>query len=160
MRSTISQVRSCPLQGHTRKLYLEAKVSELLCLLLDAYASVSLPLNRLPNPQQLEKLYSLREYLHRHYLQPHLSLESLCREAGLNEFVLKKGFKQLFGTTVFGYIQRLRMEHARLLLTDGGATVAEAADALGYANPQHFSTAYKKQWGESPGQLTKTKKWG
>jgi AraC-like DNA-binding protein len=158
MQAIVADMRHCSLQGHTRKLYLEAKVSELLCLLLDAYSSFSLPINKLPKTADVEKLYALREYLHRYYLQPDLSLAGLCREFGLNEFVLKKGFKQLFDTTVFGYIQRLRMEHARLLMLEGGLTVAEAADALGYANPQHFSSAFKKLWGDSPGRLVKAKK--
>jgi AraC family transcriptional activator of pyochelin receptor len=153
MQGVIADLKICSLQGHTRRLYLEAKVTELLCLLLDGYAHYYMPLNKLPKQNDVEKLYALRDYLHRHYLQQELSLAGLSREFALNEFTLKKGFKQLFNTTVFGYIQQLRMEHARLLMLEGGLTVSEAADALGYANPQHFSTAYKKQFGVSPGKF-------
>ncbi|AHM62176.1 AraC family transcriptional regulator [Flammeovirgaceae bacterium 311] len=150
MQAVIADMKHCSLQGNTRRLYQEAKITELLCLLLDGYANYYMPLSKLPGRNDVEKLYALREYLHRHYLQQELSLASLGREFGLNEFTLKKGFKQLFNTTVFGYIQKLRMEHARLLMLEGGLSVSEAADALGYANPQHFSTAYKKQYGISP----------
>lgn len=158
MQVVITDVKNCSLQGHTRKLYLEAKVTELLCLLLDAYANYYIPLNKLPKREDVEKLYALHDYLHRNYLKQELSLTSLGREFGLNEFTLKKGFKQLFNTTIFGFIQKLRMDHARLLMLEGGLTVSEAADALGYANPQHFSTAYKKQYGLNPGKLVLSSK--
>lgn len=158
IQAVVTDIKNCRLQGHTRRLYQEAKITELLCLLLESYAHYYLPLNKLLKPDDVEKLYALRDYLQRNYLKKELSLSSLGREFGLNEFILKKGFKQLFHTTVFAYIQQLRMDHARLLMLEGGLTVSEAADALGYANPQHFSTAYKKQYGVNPGKLVLSSK--
>lgn len=71
----------------------------------------------------------------------------------LNEFKLKKGFKLLFGKSVFGYIKGLRMEHATRLLKDNKYGVEEVAYLLGYEHGQHFSTAYKKHTGVSPSRV-------
>ncbi len=52
-------------------------------------------------------------------------------------------------------IQQLHIEHVRLLMLESGFTVSEAADAIAYANLQHFSTAYKQHFEINPGALTK-----
>ena len=44
------------------------------------------------------------------------SLLSLARQVGINDFKLKQGFRQVFGTTVFGYLHSHRMERAAQLL--------------------------------------------
>ena len=80
---------------------------------------------------------------------PH-SLQSLSRAFCLNEFKLKKGFKELFGDTVFGYIHSLRMQHARSLILDEKMNINKVAGKVGYKNANHFSTAFKKQFGIAP----------
>jgi len=103
--------------------------------------------------EEEEKLNLIRSYLHQHFLEE-LSLAKLCRVAALNEFKLKKGFKQLFGTTVFGYVKALQMKYACRLLEEERKQVEEVAYTLGYEYPQHFSTAFKKFFGSNPS------KWG
>jgi AraC-like DNA-binding protein len=78
------------------------------------------------------------------------SLEVLAREVGLSETTLKRGFRQVFGTTVFEHLRALRMEHARALLQSGEATVIEAATLVGYSNPSNFASAFRRQFGMNP----------
>ncbi len=103
------------------------------------------------NKGDAEKLHLVRGYLHQHFLEE-LSLAQLCRVAALNEFKLKKGFKQLFGTTVFGYVKTLQMEYACRLLKEERKQVEEVAYTLGYEHAHHFSTAFKKFYGSNPSQ--------
>ena len=70
----------------------------------------------------------------------------------LQEFKLKKGFRELFGTTVFGYVLQLRMHHARRLL-EQGTTVSEAAFMVGYQNVSSFCVEFRKRYGYSPGRI-------
>lgn len=100
-----------------------------------------------------ERLQAVKEYLRTEYLCPALSLHLLCRRFGLNEFKLKKGFKQLFGNTVFGFVQELKMKSARAMLVEKRMNVNEVADHLGYSSPNHFSAAFKKMYGYSPARL-------
>lgn len=104
-------------------------------------------------PADVQRLQQVKSFLQEQYLAPELSLDLLCRRFGLNEFKLKRGFKQLFGYTVFGYVQEMRMKTARQILAEGRMNVNEVADHLGYSSPNHFSTAFKKMYGIPPAKL-------
>lgn len=45
----------------------------------------------------------------------------------LNEFKLKQGFKAYYGTTVYGYITRLRMETAKKMILYDRKSIGEVA---------------------------------
>lgn len=113
----------------------------------------AIPATRSISATDVTRLQQVKSFLLEHYLEPSLSLGLLCRRFGLNEFKLKKGFKQLFGHTVFGYVQEMRMKTARQILAEGKMNVNEVADHLGYSSPNHFSTAFKKMYGIPPAKL-------
>jgi AraC-like DNA-binding protein len=71
----------------------------------------------------------------------------------MNECYLKKGFKEMFGTTIFDFYQSQRMEHAKYLLYEKGISVTEVSSLLGYSSISHFSTAFKKHTGLKPCEL-------
>jgi AraC family transcriptional activator of pyochelin receptor len=85
------------------------------------------------------------------------SIEELARIAGINRTKLQDGFKDLFGTTIFGYITDTRLEDARKHIMDGGhnKTIAEIATMSGYKNAQHFTAAFKRKYGYLPKELKK-----
>ncbi len=58
-------------------------------------------------------------------------------------FKLKRGFRTLFETTVFGYVRRVRMEKALAMLQIGPFNVSEVATAAGYTCLGHFSVAFR-----------------
>lgn len=74
------------------------------------------------------------------------------KQTGLNLFKLKRGFKSLFGKTVFAFIRQERMKIAKQLLDDKKITVLEAAIKVGYSNPSHFASAFRKEYGINPGK--------
>jgi len=76
------------------------------------------------------------------------TIAELARETGLNQLKLKRGFKAVFGYSVYALFQRERMDRARELLERHG--VAETAMILGYSNASHFSVAFRKQFGVLP----------
>lgn len=62
---------------------------------------------------------------------------SLIRPAQMvhiNEQKLKNGFKELFGTTVFGFVREQRLERAKQLLEKEQITVSEQASTMA-SNP-------------------------
>ncbi|WP_442940280.1 helix-turn-helix domain-containing protein [Nostoc sp.] len=56
----------------------------------------------------------------------------------------------MFGTTVLGYVQFLRLEQAQQLLKDTNLTVAEIASQVGYESITHFRCLFKRQFGMTP----------
>lgn len=99
-----------------------------------------------------EKVMKAREVLIDHIYDP-ITIKELSRKVAMNECYLKRGFKQLFGTTIFDFYQTERMQKARQLLYDEGKTVTDVAHILGYSSISHFSTAFKKQTGLKPCEL-------
>jgi AraC-like DNA-binding protein len=106
----------------------------------------------LANEEDREKIARAREILLEHIGEP-LTIKELSRKAAINECYLKKGFKEMFGTTIFDFYQGQRMEHARYLLYEKGLSVTDVSVLLGYSSISHFSTAFKKHTGLKPCEL-------
>ena len=103
----------------------------------------------LENEEGKEKIRMARRILLHHLTEP-LTIKELSRRVAINECYLKKGFRELFGTTIFDFFQSQRMEHARYLLYEKGMGVTEVSNVLGYSSISHFSTAFKKHTGLKP----------
>jgi AraC-like DNA-binding protein len=106
----------------------------------------------LANEADREKIMRAREILIQHIGEP-ITIKELSRKVAINECYLKKGFRELFGTTIFDFYQSQRMEHARYLLYEKGLSVTEVSLLLGYSSISHFSTAFKKHTGLKPCEL-------
>jgi AraC-like DNA-binding protein len=141
-------------QGHLKGLYLEAKVVELFLLQIEQLDQSGYATQAKLKKHDVERLYEIKQYLELNFDQP-TSIAELSRRAGINQMKLKAGFKQLFNTTVFGYIHLIRMEEAKRLLLEENMYVNEVAYSIGYKHPHHFTAAFKKQFNITPGQLRK-----
>lgn len=143
-------------QGAYKKWILEAKVIELVSLQLEQYElhCRPLPIGKREKQKDSEKMFVAREVILKHLHSP-LSLPELAHTVGTNECYLKKSFKEVFGTTVFGYIHFARMEQAKQLLESGEGNVHQIAERVGYKNANHFSLAFKKYFGHLPSLLKK-----
>ena len=152
MHHAIRAVLNCRFKGGLKKMFLYAKCLEILVAQADA-------LERAQNKTTVycksdydqERILFARDYMLQHLDMPP-SLGELSRIAGINEFKLKRGFKEMFNTTVFGYLAEQRLELARHDILEGKKTATEIAFELGYASPQHFSKAFKQKYGISPKQ--------
>lgn len=139
--------------GFCEKLFLESKVLELLVLQLSQFEQIR---NRDTKHQlkkdELEKMYEVREILTSN-MQEQLSLRTLSHMVGTNEFNLKRNFKIAFGTTVYGYLNQYKMEHAKSILIKEDITITELASKMGYKYATHFSSAFKKHFGYLPNKI-------
>ncbi|MCP9929073.1 helix-turn-helix domain-containing protein [Cyanobium sp. CH-040] len=144
---SLQQMLCCPYQGVTRTLYLEAKSLELLSLFIDATQESPLVSPALSRDDR-ERIYQAQQLLVDN-LQTPPSLIALARQVGLNDRKLKEGFRQVFDTTVFGFLTQHRLERARHLLAQEYSIAAVSA-AVGYASPTAFSGAFRRRFGVSP----------
>lgn len=150
MQTVIHQILNCPYRDWTRQFYLESKAQELLILW---FAQVSQP-DQLAHPypfspDDIERIHQAKDILI-HRLQQPPSLLELARQVGLNDRKLKQGFRQVFSTTVFGYLHDYRMQQAHQLLMTGQLNVQETARWVGYASQSSFNAAFKKKFGVNP----------
>ncbi|MEL6263848.1 MAG: AraC family transcriptional regulator [Cyanobacteria bacterium J06626_6] len=157
MRSLVHQMWHVPYQGTAKRLYLQAKVFELLAIHLDALSNQGAtavanqgvaPAVGL-KPDTVERVYAAREILTRQLEHPP-SLLALAKQVGVCDRTLRRGFKALYGTTVIGYLTQQRMYQAERLLRSRQCTVTEAARQVGYGHLGHFATKFKRQFGMTP----------
>ncbi|MBE9192113.1 helix-turn-helix transcriptional regulator [Gloeocapsopsis crepidinum LEGE 06123] len=151
MQLALHQILHCPYQGAIKQMYLESKVHELIALKLAQIIETAeaLASQAKLSPEDIERIHHAREILIRNFSSPP-SLIALARQVGLNDYKLKRGFRQVFGTTVFGYLHAYRMEQARQLLARGDMSVTGVAAAVGYVTRGHFAAAFRKQFGINP----------
>lgn len=86
-----------------------------------------------------------------HNLAASVSLSELSKLVCLNEYKLKKGFKEMFGQSVHAYVIDQRLEKARLLFEEQGLSVSDAAFQVGYGNLSFFTLSFRKKFGVNPG---------
>jgi AraC-like DNA-binding protein len=154
MLMILHEIRNCEFSGGMKKLYLQSKVLELLALQCEQYERVADMRSSAVaiSSTDKEKIYYARDILLAR-LQTPPSLPELSRLAGLNEFKLKTGFKQVFDNTVYGYLNEHRMASARQLVLEGNRSLTDIADTFGYSSIQHFSNSFRKKFGVSPGKM-------
>ncbi|MGH4137389.1 response regulator transcription factor [Clostridium sp.] len=83
---------------------------------------------------------------------PQLSLTLLSDKMGLSLGYLSNLFKKLIGVTFQEYVFNERMERAKIILLSTDMKNYEIAEALGFEDPNYFSTVFKKKYGMSPNQ--------
>jgi AraC-like DNA-binding protein len=139
--------------GFCMELFLESKVIELLVLQLvqvEQTATEDLP-GKLKK-EDIDKMNEVREILVSDFNSQH-SLRTLAHMVGTNEFNLKKNFKMVFGTTVYGYLNQYKMEEAKKVLMSGQHNVSEVSSKMGYKYATHFTSAFKKYFGYLPTKI-------
>lgn len=159
MRSLAQQIWNAPYRGVAKRLYLQAKVLELLALHLDLIAGQSNQTQYSPGlkPETVDRLHHARDLLTMQFENPPSLLE-LAKQVGVSDRTLQRGFKALFKTTVVGYLKQQRLEQAERLLRQGDYTVAEVANLVGYGHLGHFAAAFKQQFGITPSQCLSGKR--
>lgn len=150
--SILQQILNCPYQGAMKQWYLEAKTLELITLqfnqIQDSASNLTIQLRSL----DIESIYQAREILLQNWLEPPSILE-LAQQVGIYHMKLKRGFKEIFGTTPFKYLREYRLEKAKQLLQNKQLTIVAVANAVGYANPGHFAAAFKRKYGVTPSEF-------
>lgn len=157
MKTTLRQIIDCPYQGMTKRIFLESKALELLTLQLHQWTEQHKHStgSRALHADDIERLYRAKDILMRDIQNPP-SLMDLARQVGINDYKLKYGFRYIFGTTVFGYLQNCRMERAKQLLAERQLSIAAIAHTVGYASQSRFCHAFKQRYGMTPIACRKT----
>ena len=151
MQTIIGQIWQHPYQGAIARMYLEAKVLELLAMQLAQLTELKADIVKTTlRPKSIDRIYQARDILATRLENPP-SISELSQQVGLGERTLRRGFRELFGTTVIGYLTSLRMEQAECYLREK-LSICEVANLVGYSNLSHFSAAFKRKFGITPSQ--------
>lgn len=80
-------------------------------------------------------------------------LKDLALQMGTNEYKLKYGFKQLYGTTIFRFLTHERLRKTKTLIQHSNLSLKEIAHLTGFKSAAHFSRAFRDKYGKSPSDL-------
>lgn len=151
MRRVIDDMINCVETGELKRIHTEARILELLMYQLEQLGGNGQE-QELIKGDDIFKLEQAREILRQRYAVPPTQRD-LSREVGLNEFKLRRGFKEYFGITVYDFITRLRMEKAKKLLLQEQMSISEVTAQVGFSHQNNFSIAFKKYFGLPPSEL-------
>lgn len=94
-------------------------------------------------------LRKTREFLHDNMCRP-VTLRDVARAAGRHETHVAREFRRCFGTSVVGYIRRLRIQEAAQRLEGDEQSISAIAFDCGFSSHSHLSREFRLFYGVSP----------
>ena len=88
-------------------------------------------------------------YIHAYFHTP-LTVTQLSNDLGYNADYLNRIFRDTYHRTLLEEIHRMRVDHARHLLSHTSQNFAEIAHNCGFSDTNHFSRLFKRQYGLTP----------
>lgn len=152
MQHTINELIGSHKTGEIRRLHTESRIVELLMYQFEQYNDKENESNPTLNEGDIQRLEMARQILEQRIANPPTQKE-LSQEVMMSESKLRKNFKEYFAVTIHDYLTRVRMEKARLYLIEEKKSVYEVALLTGYGHQNNFSSAFKKYYGISPGEM-------
>lgn len=89
------------------------------------------------------------EFMEENYMSD-LSIEEIAHYTGRSLATFKRDFKKISDLTPERWLIKKRLERAYELIKTGRKKVVEVYAEVGFRNPSHFSTAFKKEFGVAP----------
>lgn len=157
MIQVVNSLLNCPYKNGVATFFIEAKIVELLLMVLQDCSEEN-PLGAtILTEYDKEMLRSMKSYVEKEFENP-LTLKELSKKFTINEYKLKKGFKFLFGTTVFDHMNTIRMDKAHQLILETELSISEIADLTGFEDRAAFDKAFKRHFGYTAAYLRRHKK--
>lgn len=90
------------------------------------------------------------------YHNTRITMKELSGKFNCSVSSLSHLFKKRSGMSISEYIEKLRLDEAKWLLSQSRYTVTEVSDCLGFCNSGYFSSVFKRKFGISPKDYRKS----
>lgn len=97
----------------------------------------------------LQSVYAVSEYIQNHFKEK-VTIEDIAASVHLNGSYTSHLFRKTFGYTITDYITYVRLENAKVILSDPSSNINDAAMESGFSDVSYFSRVFKKIEGLSP----------
>ncbi len=94
-------------------------------------------------------LFHCKEVINNHYKQ-NITLNEVANIVGVTPSYLSRVFKKETGINFIDYLNNIRIEEAKLLLSESDMKVLEVSERVGFNSTEYFTRIFKKHTGESP----------
>ncbi len=157
VKVVLRQILDCPYQGGLKRIYLEGKALELIAgSMAQVMSPEKEPKKRFTlRPADIERIHHAQTMITKDFIEPP-RLQEIAHAVGLSHPKLNYGFREIYGSTIFGYLRELRLNKAKALLDDGTMNVTEVAYEVGYSSLSYFAKAFKTHFGTAPGNYLRS----
>lgn len=157
MKTAVYQILNNPHKGRIGNIYLESKALELIALRLEQVFQPKC------SPKSLlslglgdrERILRARDLLIKKLSYPP-SLRELAGQVGMSHTHLNKGFRAVFGFTVFEYLRKERLAYARMLIEENPDDLTWIAYESGFCSSSHFAASFLREYGIRPSEYRKS----
>jgi AraC-like DNA-binding protein len=132
------------------EIFADVKREELLLILLKINADLASVFFNFGTPEKID----LEEFMNRNF-RFNISLERFAFLTGRSLSSFKRDFQTIFRLTPGQWLTKKRLDEAYFLISDQARKPVEIYLDLGFEDLSHFSFAFKKQFGLSPGSFVK-----
>lgn len=105
------------------------------------------------NGNEDELVKNVREIVFRQLANPALSVDLLAEALFVSRSKLYADWKKVCDTSLNAFIKKTRLGEAKKLIKEQDFSVQEAATAVGFPDPNYFSTSFKKEFGVNPSDV-------
>ncbi|WP_158267001.1 helix-turn-helix transcriptional regulator [Chitinophaga niastensis] len=139
---------------HFPRLWVEQLMTELFLLVLSSgNKGKPLPvLNDKHKRNYLPVIESVKEFINGNF-EDDITLPQLAALGNMSPFHFNRIFKQITSSTPYGYMLDIRLKQANLQICNTNLPVTTIAFSSGFNSLEHFSAAYKKQFGKPPSAM-------
>lgn len=152
----LKEIKECKLKGISKEYFVKARIMYLLQLIFE-WIDVKLSSQKKENNSRLKNddinILNDIQYFIKNNPEKYYTIEQLSNQFYINEFKLKKGFKELFGMGIYQFSTQIHMKYALELLKNTDLSIKEIAYKTGYSSSSAFSVAFKKECGINPNKI-------
>ena len=87
----------------------------------------------------------IKEILKQYSIEKMPHVREICKIMGLSNYQLQRAFRNIEGISVSRYIQKKKMEYAKMLLETTNTNILDIAIEIGYENPKQIFNSHLKR---------------
>lgn len=107
------------------------------------------------NKGDMAKIARSLTYMQANFKNTDISVEMLAGISGISEIYFRKIWSRIFKEPPAKYLQNLRIEYAKTLLSQTEYNITQIAEKCGFCDSKYFSTRFKKITGKTPVEYRK-----
>lgn len=132
-------------------------VTEVHEYIISVYMKVIAYLKDRKSKNSINAVKKAKSYIDENFSKSNLTVEKIAENVFFHPSYLRFIFKKEMGVTVYEYLTKVRMEHAKELLAKGGLNNTAVANMVGYSDPTYFSKCFKKCFKINPSDFEKNR---
>ncbi|ANE47084.1 hypothetical protein SY83_13340 [Paenibacillus swuensis] len=121
----------------------------------EAYSQLATLEDRTGEDVKHELYNRILAYLNEHAFNHQFTVSMLAEDLSSSEASLRRAFKEASGTTIFQYVNELRMNKAKSLLATTDMSVHDIVEVVGYSDDSSFIRKFRQENGLTPGDYRK-----